>query len=81
MRLFFINYYLLNLYLTRKGSLSFEICVFQERPGQDRSHQVITQLQRDCHVLALVIFVFFIILVRSGCDMGDLCVFPGLGVL
>ena len=35
----------------------------------------------DCHALVLVIFVFFIILVRSGCDMGDLCVFSGLGVL
>ena len=27
------------------------------------------------HALALVIFVSFIILVRSGCDMGDVCVF------
>ena len=34
-----------------------------------------------CHALALVIFVSFIILVRSGCDMGDLCVLSGLGVL
>ena len=29
-----------------------------------------------CHALTLVIFVSFIILVRSGCDMGDLCVLP-----
>jgi hypothetical protein len=35
----------------------------------------------ECHALALVIFVFFILLVRSGCDMGHLCVLSGLGVL
>ena len=28
-----------------------------------------------CHGLTLVFFVFFIILVRSGCDEGDICVF------
>ena len=30
---------------------------------------------RICHAMTLVFFVFFIILVRSGCDMGDMCVF------
>ena len=28
-----------------------------------------------CHALTLVFFVLFIILVMSGCDMGDMCVF------
>ena len=28
-----------------------------------------------CHALTLVILVFFIILVRSGCDEGGICVF------
>ena len=36
-------------------------------------------LQIDCvqvrHALTLVIFVFFIILVKSGCDEGGMCVF------
>ena len=27
------------------------------------------------HALTLAFFVFFIILVRSGCDMGNVCVF------
>jgi hypothetical protein len=27
------------------------------------------------HALTLVFFVFFMILVRSGCDMGDVCAF------
>ena len=32
--------------------------------------------ERHCHALTLVIFVFFIILVRSGCDEGGMCFFP-----
>ena len=28
-----------------------------------------------CHALTWVFFVFFIVLVRSGCDMGNVCVF------
>ena len=28
-----------------------------------------------CHALTLVFLVSFIILVRSGCDEGDICVF------
>ena len=35
----------------------------------------------NCHTLTLVFFVFLVILVRSGCDMGDVCVLPCLGVL
>jgi hypothetical protein len=37
-------------------------------------------VKNSCHALALVIFVFFIVLVRPGCDMGDLCVLSCLGV-
>jgi hypothetical protein len=33
---------LFNLYLIRKGSLRLK-SIFQERPGQDRQHQVITK--------------------------------------
>jgi hypothetical protein len=32
-----------------------------------------------CHALALVFLFFFIILVRSGCDMGNVCVLSVLG--
>ena len=37
--------------------------------------------QQDCHALALVIFVFFIILVRSVCDMDDYMFLSCLGLL
>ena len=35
----------------------------------------VPQYSWDCHALTLVIFVSFIILVRSGCDEGGICVF------
>ena len=38
----FIKNFSFNLYLTRKGSLRLK-SPFQERPGQDRQHQVITK--------------------------------------
>ena len=52
----------------------------------DKKHKVCWQLSTDggrvplpmlddCHTLTLVFFVSFVILVRSGCDMGDVCVF------
>ena len=59
--------------IERSHTISFTIPIYQGSFGK---------LSFFCHALVLVICVFFIILVRPGCDMGDLlCVVLSGGLL
>ena len=58
-------------------SLSITELIWQAKPrGQTTPPH--KKIMPTCRALALGIFVCFIILVRSGGDMGDLCVLSGL---
>ena len=61
--------YALNILYRAQKSAPFTLC------SEHTRRPVLLAFSRTCHTLTLVFFVFLVILVWSGCDMGDVCVF------